>query len=851
MESFIKKLEELNLFLVKKEENLVLRGLKGKLNEEDKDKIKNNKEIISFIKTNKKELLQYLDKRSLIDSFYKLSPLQEGMLFHGLYDESSKTYVEQMSVDFPKGVVVEVLKASWNYVIENHSILRTSFLYEELSIPLQCVYKRVRLPFEELDYSTLKHSEKTKKLEQFLIQDCEKGFAFNEVPLLRITLIKTGDLSYTMVFTHHHILMDGWSCAILMEELLVAYEAFLKGETLPEIKEDLYEDYIKYIQKNDVELEDQFWKGYVKNLKAPSVLPFLETTDLRNKGIGNNKTLFLNIEAEFTTRLMQYAKKHRLTMNSIIQGVWALLLSRYTGAPDVVYGVTVSGRPTDLEKSEQRLGLYINTLPFYSHITHNDTVVNWLTALQLNTVSSREYQYTSLAKIQGFSGVKGDLFDSILVFENYPVSEVLKTGSNVLDVSNIKTKEQSNYLLTIAVNLGQQLSIEFNYNDQLLESSTIEMIKNHFNTVLEQLLISSDLTRVSDIDILTKEESDQLIYGFNPSENALAKGETIVSLFEEQVGKNPNNTSVVFQGTTMTYAELDKRSNQLAHYLIEEYAIQKEDFIGVKLDRSDELIISLIAILKTGGAYLPIDPNYPKNRIEYIESDSQCKVSITPKLFSDFKIKESKYKEKSPKVSIQSDTLAYIIYTSGSTGRPKGVMIEHGGIVNTVTAQINHFSIRNSEHCLQFSNQSFDASIWEILITLLSGSKLFIIEEAIKSDIALMTNFINDNKITWVTLPPAFVKLIDIANLHTVKTLITAGEEAPIAKAKAFSKKGKYINAYGPTETSICATVFDGKIEDKVSIGKPIANTKVYILSDDLQLQPLLVVGELCVSGVG
>uniref|UniRef100_UPI000AE9413C non-ribosomal peptide synthetase n=1 Tax=Aquimarina longa TaxID=1080221 RepID=UPI000AE9413C len=851
MEGFIKKLEELNLFLVKKDENLILRGLKRKLDEEDKNKIKNNKEIIDFIKKNKAELLEYLDTKSLIDSFYKLSPMQEGMLFHGLYDTDSKAYIEQMSLDFSKGLHVEALKSSWEYVMKNHSTLRTSFLYEELSIPLQCAYNEVKLPFIELDYSTYEGIEKEEKLEKFLTEDCEKGFSFNEVPLMRITLIKTGKDAYKMVFTHHHILMDGWSSAMLMEELLVAYEAFYKGEEPPQKKEDAFEDYIKYISKSDEQKEEVFWKTYISKLETSSILPFSESTTLRNKGIGNNEKLLLSLESDFTEHIKSYATEKRLTVNSIIQGVWALLLSRYTGNEEVVYGVTVSGRPTDLERSEQRLGLYINTLPLYTKIDNNVSIGEWLTSLQLDQVSCREYQYTSLAKIQSYSGVRGDLFDSILVFENYPVSEVLKKTNNVLQVDNITTKEQTNYLLTIAVNLGRELTIEFNYNDQLLDRSILEMIKGHFYTALKQIVTKSDADNVSEISILTKDEENKLLHQFNNPVKRPDKEETILSLFKEQVRENASEISLVFQDKKMTYKELDENSNQLANYLLSNYDINKEEFIGVKLERSDWLLVSMIAILKVGGAYLPIDPNYPEERIKYIEEDSQCKVFITPEVVQDFDKNRNQYAGDCPIINVQSNSLAYMIYTSGSTGRPKGVMIEHGSIVNTIVSQITNFSIGNSERCLQFSNQSFDASMWEILIALLGGAALYIIDENIKSDVDLVINFINENDITWATLPPAFVKLIAIEDIHSIKTLVTAGEEAPVEKAIAFSKKGKYVNAYGPTETSICATVYQGDITARIPIGTPIDNTRAYIVSDSMQLQPIGVIGELCFSGIG
>ncbi|WP_344931046.1 condensation domain-containing protein, partial [Aquimarina addita] len=540
MEVFIKKLEDLNLFLTKKNDGLILRGSKGKLNKDEIQKIKENNYIVNFIRDNKKDLIKFLDKKKLLPSFYKLSPLQEGMLFHGLYDEDSKAYVVQLIVDFPKGLNIDYLKSSWDYVLRNHSILRSAFFHKELSIPVQCVYNKITLPFSELDYSSYSLSEQEDKISSFLESDSKKGFVFDEVPLMRVTLIKIGSASYTMILTHHHILLDGWSMSIIIEEFLQAYEVFSKGFAPSERQEDLYEDYIKYIASKDVYLEEKFWKKYLHELEAPSLLPFSEITSSRNKTDGDFAELSLVIDFEFTNRIRNYAQKNHLTVNTLTQGVWAILLSKYTGDENIVYGVTVSGRPVELENSDKKVGLYINTLPLYSRLTGDKFVSEWLLSLQSDHTACRDHQYTYLSKIQTLSGLQGDLFDSIMVFENYPVSKVLSEENDVLEANNITSKEQTNYLLTITISLGKELIIDFSYNSTLLANETIVMIQRHFKTVLDQLIDSQD-RKISEIKILTPKEEHQLLKVFNDTQVEYPKDKTVIDLFEEQVKNNPEH----------------------------------------------------------------------------------------------------------------------------------------------------------------------------------------------------------------------------------------------------------------------------------------------------------------------
>ncbi|WP_189457513.1 amino acid adenylation domain-containing protein, partial [Aquimarina muelleri] len=798
---------------------------------------------------------------------YQLSPLQEGMLFHGVFTEHSNAYVEQLVIDFSKPIDTETMRISWEYVIQNHSILRSAFIYGKFSTPLQRVHKNVKLPFEELDYSVYQESEQEALLSSFLEEDKNKGFEFSKPPLMRITIIKSTSDIYKMVFTHHHIVMDGWSLSIMVGELMMAYETISKGEKLPEIKEDLFEEYIKYIAEKDPYEEKRFWKKYLDKLEFPTLLSFSENRLSRNKGIGDYRINSEIINSTDTEKLKEYAQKNRITVNTIVQWVWSLLLSKYTGNKTVVYGVTVSGRPTGMENSENKVGLYINTLPLCTSIDHDKTVVASLQEIQKAHTICREHQYTSLATVQQYSGIKGDLFDSILVFENYPISEEVFKEESLLEVTSMEAKEKTNYPLTITVSLGRELEIDFSYNMSSLGAEKVTMIKGHFNKVLDQLLNLPDAAVVSEVNILSDKENE-LLEIFNETSVAYPKDKTVIDLFTQHVINTPDAIAVVYENEELSYKELDKRSNQLARYL-QEQGVVPNTLVGICLERSLEMLIGIFGILKSGGAYVPIDPAYPKNRIDYIIKDAGIDLILSSGSSASVIIERddlsvvlldshwdniSGFSTKKLS-SLLPSYLAYVIYTSGSTGKPKGVMIEHGNITNLISSQTHTFNFDPSDVVLQFSNFVFDASVEQIFIALCNGSKLVLINEKIILDPLRLLDFIDDERITHLHTTPSMLSTLPIGRiLQSLKRVVVGGEICSKELMLDWSENYTFYNEYGPTETTVTSVMsIYKKVKDNkaISIGTPIGNTQVYIMNERHALLPIGVVGELCIGGAG
>ncbi|MBK8551803.1 MAG: amino acid adenylation domain-containing protein [Ignavibacteria bacterium] len=803
-------------------------------------------------------------RRESIEGLYRLSGLQQGMLFHSLYDRDNDSYIEQLSCELINPDL-EIISKSWNHLLKLHSILRSGFYYDAFRVPVQCVYSEAEMPVTILDFRDMNSELKSVVVEDYEKSDRRKGFDLKSAPLMRIGFIRMSDERYRMLWTSHHLLFDGWSMQILMEEFLSIYEQLSSGKELITKEEDKFEDYIKYLDRIDKFNQENYWREYMKSVERSTLLPFIRKTQLRTKGSGNYETVNLNFNETVTAKLEEYSQKNHITINTLMQGVWSYLLHRYTGNDDVVYGIVVSGRPEDLPGIEQRVGMYVNTIPLHAVFSKDMEAAQWLRDLQDSQVTTRQYQYVSLQEIQKWSEVQGDLFDSILVFENYPVSDIVKSKNWNLKVENVKLEEQSNYPFLVLVNKSDRISVGFNYKPELMSEKYVRDISSHFGNVLHQL-ISNEFLKFGEIKILSGSEEYRLLEEFNKTDKDYPEDKTVFELFEEQVIRTPESSALVFDDERLTYRELNEQSNRLAHFL-QSKGVKAEMLVPLFIERSKEMIIGILGILKAGGAYVPVDPEYPEERIKYILEDTEAMLILSSKE-SRSKLPALKGVEiievntESVNISSQSSgnlknsalpvNLIYVIYTSGTTGRPKGVKIEHRGAVNLATSQIKYLGIQSGMNVLQFSSIGFDASCWEIYTTLLSGANLIIPRKEDLLSIESMAALIRNQNIDVATLPSSYQLMIK-ESLKNIRTMISAGEPLNAALATELQTAGvRVFNAYGPTENSVCVTNTDNPVlqDGSVTIGKPIANVKVYILDKDLNAVPEGASGELCVGGV-
>ncbi len=724
-QQFIEDLKELNLSLDLKQGNLALRGYTNNLSQDElRSILDKNKDVLTSIKEHKEDLKTYLStvsghklrrKQSKnVVSVYPLSPLQQGMLFHSLYqgDHPSGAYINQFSCDF-WDLNVECFRKSWDYLLDAHTILRTAFHHEEFDLPLQAVYKKVSIPFEEIDISKLTESAQKAWIQAFLEQDRIRGFKMDQPPLMRITVLRLNEQKHRLIWTNHHILSDGWSTPIMMTRVLECYKALVENKVVKQYPVDKYEDYIRYIESRNKEKQEFFWSKYLSSIEGPTLLPFIRDSIDRNKGGANVKQVDFRLDPDASAKLHTFATQHRITINTIVQAVWAYLLSRYTGQSTITYGVIVSGRPPELSNSEDRVGLYINTIPLCTSIDRDQSLFDWLKELQKTHAQSREFQFTALSSIQKWVNIQGDFFDTILTFENYPVGDELVNDQSQVG-GDVTVDERTNYLLELTISFSRTLHVNFLFNDNLLQEEYVHMINGHYQHLLNQIIDNPDI-KVKDLCLLPPKELEKVTVQFNNNIVPFPEDRTCLNHFQEKARQNPDAVAVVCQGEQLTYKELDDRSNQIAHHLIEK-GIKHDMPVVICMDRSNNMLIGIWSILKAGGAYLPIDPDLPMERVHRLVKDCNSKVLLTSqKRFKtlselskiDFVLVDDKsgafdqYPTSPVNVVVGKQHLAYIIYTSGSTGIPKGVMIDHQGLLNHLYGMVDTLDIDRQSRLLQ------------------------------------------------------------------------------------------------------------------------------------------------------
>ncbi|BAY50145.1 amino acid adenylation domain protein (plasmid) [Scytonema sp. HK-05] len=802
-------------------------------------------------------------KKNNIEDIYQLSPMQQGMLFHTLYAPDSGVYYQQFTCTFKGKLDIEAFSAAWQQVVARHAVLRTAFIWERKDQPVQVVYRQVKLPIEIHSWIELSADKQQQQLQAFLESDQNRGFELSKAPLMRLTLIQMSDDVYQFVWSYHHILLDGWSLPLVFKEVLGCYEAKSLGQQLQLPPTRSYREYIAWLQKQNLAVAEQFWRQTLLGVTAPT--PLVVDTHHSNQVQQSYSEEILTLSTAATSALVMAARQHQLTLNTLVQAAWAILLSRYSSETDVVFGVTVSGRSPGITGVESIVGLFINTLPMRVTLSNEDTVLAILKQIHKQQVEISTYEYTSLVQIQQMTDVPRGLplFESIVVFENYPVDEALQQNSQKLHISDVRAFERTNYPLTVVALPGKQLSLRFVYDSQRFESASVTRMMGHFQTLLEGIVTNPN-QRLADLPLLNVSERQQLLFEWNDTQTEYPQDKCIHQLFEEQVELTPDAVALVYHNEQLTYRELNTRANQLAHYLLK-LGVGPEVLVGICVERSLEMIVGLLGIWKAGGAYVPLDPTYPQERLAYMLSDSQVSVLLTQeKLVADLPAHtahmvclDSQWEviscenQENLLSNVQPSDLAYVIYTSGSTGKPKGVLIAHQGLCNLAQAGIRLFDVNSDSRVLQFASFSFDASIYEVVMTLCCGARLCLgTKESLLPGPNLMQSLRTYN-ITHVTLPPSALAVLPYEELP-VQTMIVAGEACSPDLVAQWSKDRRFFNAYGPTESTVCATVAEcTKSSNQLSIGRPIANTQIYILDSHLQPVPIGVTGELYIGGAG
>lgn len=802
-----------------------------------------------------------------IEDIYPLTPAQQGMLFHTLYEPKAGMYIEHISWRLKGNLNVSAFERAWQQVVDRHAVLRSGFFVEGLDDPLQVVFHQVEVPLTQMDWRGLSHAEQESRLESFIQADRVEGFELKEAPLLRVSLIRLSDHTYRVIWSHHHMLLDGWSSSLVLKEIFLLYRALCGGASSQLEPVRPYRDYIAWLRARDQSQDEAYWKERLKGFCSPTSLGVgLPPGEAAGQSDGP-ASAEVRIASAVSLALQSVAAQNHLTLNTLVQGAWAMLLDRYNGQGDVVFGSIVAGRPPELEGVESMVGLFLNAMPVRAQVPSQAPLLGWLKKFQAQQIEARQYEYCSLAQIQNSSELpRGlQLFASTVAFENFPVEDLLRDNGSGLAVQDfVRYGSRSNYPINVVVEPKREMLLQIGYDSRLYDATTVSRMLGHFKTLLEAMASNPDRA-LSEFSLLTEDERRQLLFEWNDTATHYAHDRCVHELFKEQTERAPDSIALYFEGAQLSYRELNTRANQLAHYL-RALGIGPEVMVGICLHRSIEMIIGALGVLKAGAAYVPIDPDYPPERQAFILEETLMPVLLTEEhlsgeigapwvqiicMDSDWET-IARQPETNPTNDVTPGNLAYVIYTSGSTGKPKGVMIEHRSLCNLVEAQVRAFGVGRDSGVLQLASFSFDASVSEIFTTLLTGATLYLGTRDSLMPGPALAEFLRNHRITIATFPPTALAVLPSGNFPGLRTVVVAGEACPAAIAEQWAGHHQFINAYGPTEATVCATILEAfEVGSRLTIGRAINNTQVYLLNAQLSLMPVGVPGEMGICGAG
>ena len=797
---------------------------------------------------------------------YRLFPMQQGMLFNSLYAPESGVDILQVVAILPEHVNLPAFRASLARVIERHDILRTAFRWEGLPEPLQEVAAQVPLPLTVQDWRDQPASTHQDRLDAFVLADRRRGFTLTQAPLFRMTLIQLADADYRLIWTLHHAILDGRSLLLMMKELFAWYEANCRQQALQLPQPRSYRDYIAWAQQQDSSAAEGFWRDLLTGFTTPTQLTVDQQRRREQPASGyDQQQIFLS--ATTTDGLTQLALEHDLTMHTLMQGAWALLLSRYSGQDDVVFGVTRSCRYGSIEGVDSMLGLFINTLLLRARIDPEQPVLAWLKQLRAQNIAIRDHQQASLVQVQQWSEVPQGtpLFNTILVFERQVMEAALRAQGGQWLNRSLDLVRQPNNPLTLGVYGGPQLLCRAVYDRQHFDGATIVRMLEHLQLLLEAM-VGQPGARIADLPSLPPSQLQQIVVDWNATQTDYSDADMFHVRFERHASRTPDAVAVTCGDTQLTYQQLNARANQLAHHLraLGVGGQHAEVRVGVYLRRSVELIIGLLGTLKAGGVYLPLDPNYPAERLQFMLQDAAPAVVLTefdllatlPMHSAQVLVLDrdaeliAQQPTTSPPATVTPDDLAYMIYTSGSTGRPKGTLLAHRGLCNVIAAQAQIFGVQPGQTALQFASLNFDASIFEIVMALGVGARLLLAPPDLVLGPALV-DLLREQAVAIVTLTPSTLAMLPPAALPALHTITVAGEVCPPDLVARWAPGRRFFNLYGPTEATIWTSYALCAAGQPPHIGRPIANTEAYILDRHGQPVPIGVAGELYLGGIG
>ncbi|WP_438711360.1 non-ribosomal peptide synthetase [Aquimarina muelleri] len=851
-----------------------------------KDKV--SEDLISEIKSKKNELVSYLLKHkesSLQNKKYQKIPKCDEKDSYPVSNSqlrlwlASQTEESSIAYNMPNSIIldgtydIEYFQKAIHSVIERHEILRTVFKLNEEGEVRQHVLSSKELDFEIIfkDFSEEKNQKFT--WQEYVKSDSHKPFNLENGPLLRAGLLKLTKDQFIFYYNIHHIISDEWSMKVLVHDVIKFYEAHLSR-----IPSDLLPLNINYKDYTIWQLEEQNKSTFQehKNYWISQFTEEVEVIDLplkkkrpTNRSY-NGKSISTELSVEETSKLKSFTKEREGSLFSGLFAAWNVLLYRYTGLTDLTIGNPVGGR--DHPDLENQIGYYLHTLALRNKIDPESTFEKLYDKVKINILEAYKHQTYPFDKLIEDLSIKRDigrnpLFDILVDYHGISeTSKSFKEDTEIQDLGSGVVKFDLELHLTEA---DERVNIMINYNQDIYDQEMIECLIIHYKRLIKALIEESGKS-INKVNFLTREEEQQLVNKFNDTQNLNSfKNKTVIDLFVKKAKEIPNAIAVVFEDTAITYKELEEKSNQFANCLLDEYKIQKGDYIGVHLDKSEQYIISIFGILKAGCVYVPIDTNYPKERKKYIVENAKISLLLSDTSYMldtdyydgallaiDVNFDPTLYSKENTFFGL-SNNLAYVIYTSGSTGNPKGVMIEHHSLVNYIKWCSENYleeNFRNQNFGL-FTSPSFDLTITSIFLPLVNGSTLKVFNE--NSNVSELLKEYLTSDISCIKITPSHISLLKELKIKdsNLEMVIVGGEELKENHVKILQQINpniKIYNEYGPTEATVgCVVCEIKKSEEPIHIGKPIDNTSIYILDNSRQLVPLGVVGEIYIGGEG
>lgn len=810
-------------------------------------------------------------RKENVQNIYSLSPTQEGMLFHHLESQNSEAYLQQISYHVHGKLDPERFEAAWNELIRRHDILRTAFVHTNTKQPLQVVLKECPLDFTFHDVSELDALRQQAFLDSFREHDRRNPFDPSRARLMRITLIRLNQAEFEVVWSHHHIITDGWSIGILQSELVEIYQALDTGR-LPDLPPaPPYSAYIRFLNALDGEASARFWREYLAGYSRTASIP--STADVPLGTQPRYGEFILQLEPVLEQRLTDFAREIGVTTNTVLQMLWAVLLGRYSGLNDVVFGSVVSGRPPEIANIERMAGIFVNTVPVRVRILAHSTFRDVLAKLQGDFAAREPHQYLSLARVQAESELKHNLLGVVTAMENYPVESQLQAvrTSNQLGftVDRVRVTERTHYNFLVQFLPSTTLTVKFQYNEAIYSPASVERVGCQFITLLESAVHDPDIT-VRGLN-LTIAESGPVQVPRIP----VGKFRAIHRSVESQAANHPETIALSCDGKKLSYGELNELANRLAHTL-RSAGVAPETRVGICCARSIELIVSMLAVLKAGGIYVPMDPAYPRDRLAYLVTDSAVSLVIADaegarSFNTDVPIIAPDAVTSGDVQNIDQecfpDQAAYIIYTSGSTGNPKGCVVTQENVSRLFAVTESQFGFGPNDVWTMFHSAAFDFSVWEIWGALAYGGRLVIVPYWISRSPSDFWKVIETEQVTVLNqTPSAFRQLLAAQNSidtdeMALRVVIFGGEALNLQSLipwfeSPLSNQARLVNMYGITETTVHVTYRPIEIGDVQAgrgsvIGDPITDLSLHLLDEHLTSVPIGTVGEIYVGGAG